>query len=146
MLPSIPLDHETLAHFTKRLEEGIATWQRKHKNGVILATQGIGRDGHTAGILPTPEEPELFTERFEKNPILVGYEMSASTATFQERVTVTFPFLVNAVERSLVFVTGSEKAPMLRYLKEVHPRAKYPMMVLNDMRHVALVTDEGGAF
>jgi len=57
---------EKLAH---RYESSLFEWAKKHPEGKIIATMGIGFDGHTAGIMPYPENPETFARLFEDKEI-----------------------------------------------------------------------------
>ncbi len=95
--------------FAERFDHALKKWKRAHPDGIILATQGIGEDGHTAGIFPYPENPALFQKLFEdKNKWVVGYDAKEKNP-YPFRVTVTLPFLRDHVDFSVVYLAGEEK-------------------------------------
>src|SRR3989344_592734 len=51
---------EILQDLAVRFEKGLRTWKEKNPEGKIVITLGIGVDWHTAGIMPFPENKELF--------------------------------------------------------------------------------------
>jgi 6-phosphogluconolactonase/glucosamine-6-phosphate isomerase/deaminase len=96
ILPLLPLENEPLELFAQRFGQEIETWILAHPNGKILATLGMGPDGHIAGISPLPIDPQRFDSLFVSNPNLaVGYLGNLEPA---ERITVTIEGLkhVNA--------------------------------------------------
>ncbi|MBU1014970.1 6-phosphogluconolactonase [Patescibacteria group bacterium] len=132
---------ETQEALVLRFERELRVWRERNPNGIILATIGIGRDGHTAGIMPYPEDPEKFRRLFEqKERWVVGYNAGEKNL-YPERATVTLPFL-RAIARSLVFLVGEEKRGALeRVLAEDGELAATPGRVVRDMADVTLVTD-----
>src|SRR3989344_3898823 len=50
----------------QKFERSLKRWRKKYSSGVIIITQGIGEDGHTAGVLPYPENQKKFTQLFER--------------------------------------------------------------------------------
>jgi len=143
MLPTIPEDTESLLAFAKRLEAQIISWREMHPEGSVIVTQGIGSDGHTAGILPHLSDPDLFRTLFCDNArLFVGYEAPEGSSPFRERATVTIPFLTGVVERALVFAAGPEKVAVVeRLLKGDGEVYEYPMVAIRGMQNAHLVTD-----
>lgn len=143
VLSSVPGEGESLEDFSRRFEENIRGWQKKNPNGVILATAGIGSDGHTAGILPYPEDEGLFKKLFlETKNYAVGYEVSSDRNQYTRRVTVTIPFLLTQVKRILVYVVGKEKAHLLKKLHvAATPDHSFPMMLFMRTAGAEFITD-----
>lgn len=131
--------------FGARLEEIIVpdklTFKKDHPEGKIFITQGVGADGHTAGILPFPEDPKKFQELFEDKEVLsIKYDAGGKTE-YPERVTVTMPFL-RQVDHSVVFLLGEEKRNALeRMLAKDGPLHETPARIVHEMRQVSIFTD-----
>lgn len=109
---------------------------------MIFITQGIGEDGHTAGMMPYPEDPALFQSLFvDTDRWVVGYDAEAKN-TCPKRVTATIPFLRNIVSESIVFMCGSEKrAALERVVNREGTVAKTPALILHEMKSVHFFTD-----
>lgn len=97
---------ELADYFNDRLK----WWVEKYPSGKIIATAGIGKDGHTAGIIPGMDENEFkkifFSERFA-----VAY--TAKNNPYPERVTTTFTFL-KLIFKVFIYVSSKEKVEALR--------------------------------
>lgn len=113
----------------------------KYKNYKTVITQGIGPDGHTAGILPYPEDETHFDELFHGSEEVIGYD-AMGKSPYPSRITVTFKFLSN-VNTSIVYACGGNKKVALLKIKQKMGRlAMTPALVLNDMQNVFLFTDQ----
>lgn len=143
VLPTIPLDTESCTELAARLSKQVAIWQKQHPQGAIVATMGIGSDGHTAGILSMPHAADQFTKLFvNTNELFVGYKALEGTSTFRERVTATIPFLTTAIERSLIFAVGAEKVLTLQRLYAGEGTLhEFPMLCIRNMQNPHVVTD-----
>jgi 6-phosphogluconolactonase/glucosamine-6-phosphate isomerase/deaminase len=137
-----PSPEETLPELAERLELALRQWKMNHLEGVVIATQGIGSDGHTAGIMPYPHERDTFQELFDDAAHwVVGYDAQGKNP-YPLRVTVTLPFLRNVIDRSLVFVVGEEKHRVLeRVLKEEGSLWETPARITREMKETAIFTD-----
>ncbi|MBI2098753.1 MAG: 6-phosphogluconolactonase [Candidatus Wildermuthbacteria bacterium] len=126
-----------------KFERGLKSWKKKHPAGRVIITQGIGEDGHTAGILPYPENPKRFAQLFERpSRWAVGYNATKGKNKYLRRVTVTFPFLWEQVDCAVVYATGSKKRKALRRVfAEKGNLAKTPARVIRQMKNVFLFTD-----
>lgn len=134
-------EEETLEQFARRFENGLRSWKSQHEEGTIIITQGIGKDGHTAGIFPFPEDPKKFQELFENKEVLSVRYNAAGKTEYPERVTVTFPFL-RQVDHSVVFVVGEEKRNALeRVLAKEGALHETPARIVHEMREVLIFTD-----
>lgn len=81
---------ERARELATRLTYEYNNWREMYPDGKVVVTQGIGHDGHTAGILPYPNEEDLYKELFEKG-LFVGYD-SNDKHDLPLRVTVTNKF------------------------------------------------------
>lgn len=97
---------ESLEQLAKRFEKFLGRWKEKNPPGKVIITQGVGSDGHTAGIMPYPKNPELFKKLFDTPGRWV--------AGYNARVTVTLSFLRHIVDYSLVYLVGEQKREALR--------------------------------
>lgn len=124
-----------------RFEKFLRMWEKIHPRGVIIALLGIGEDGHTAGIMPCPDDEALFKTRFENEQSwVVAYPANVSGRNL-ERITVTNTFL-RLVHHSVVYAIGSQKEKILKRVtllkKDVH---RYPARIIHSMQDVTLFTD-----
>ncbi|MCX7997111.1 MAG: 6-phosphogluconolactonase [Patescibacteria group bacterium] len=129
---------DTLAH---RYEQQLRHWRETHPQGLILATFGIGADGHISGIMPFPEDPERFRQNFvDTERWVIPYDASGKNP-YPLRVTTTLAFL-RMVSGGVVYVTGQDKAePLHRTLAPEGTLAETPARFLNGLTLVSLHTD-----
>jgi 6-phosphogluconolactonase/glucosamine-6-phosphate isomerase/deaminase len=133
-ISTIPKSGDTLASAGERLNRQLHAWRRKHPDGFIVVTQGVGPDGHTTGILPYPEDPQLFQKLFFSRKWAMGYNVGNKSPE-HERLTVTATFLIKIVDYTVTFMSGQAKqeavekivsptgelaAAPCRILREVH--------------------------
>jgi len=131
---------ETSKEFIARITDSFQKWKESNPGGRVIITQGIGEDGHTAGIMPYPLQRDRFQMLFDdKTKWVVGY---TKRGTHPMRVTVTFPFLRNVVDYSVVYVVGtSKKAVFARVLLEKTKIWEIPARIIHQMKNVSLFTD-----
>lgn len=142
-LSTIPKQSESLAENAERFEQSLRAWCAEHPEGHVIATQGIGADGHTAGILPFPEDPALFTKHFD-NPLhwVAGYAVTPEKNPHRERITVTLPFLRSMVSETIVYAVGKEKHDALaRTLAARGLLVETPARIIHEMSLATLFTD-----
>ena len=127
-------DNETLKQLAERFEKELRLWKEKNPSGKVVITQGVGSDGHTAGILPYPENPELFKKLFDTpSHWVTGYD---------SRVTVTLSFLRRIVDYALVYLVGEHKREALReILASEGTLWLTPGRIIQEMKNVKLFTD-----
>ncbi|MDO8577435.1 MAG: 6-phosphogluconolactonase [Candidatus Wildermuthbacteria bacterium] len=107
----------------------------------VIITQGVGADGHTAGIFPFGENPQRFQELFENEKVLLVRYNAGDKTEYPERVTVTMPFL-RKVDHSVVYMVGEEKRDALeRVLAEDGALHETPARIAREMRDVTIFTD-----
>lgn len=80
----------------------------KNKQGIIITLLGMGEDGHIAGILPHPEEQQLFFERFlDTERFVVGYDATGKHE-YTKRFTITYKPLLSS-DYIYLFAAGKKK-------------------------------------
>ncbi len=136
---------ETLESLTERFGYLIHEWMNGYQpeaDGKIIITQGIGADGHTAGIMPYPENPELFKKLFEDSKRwIVGYNADGKNP-YPLRVTVNLPFLREKVDHSIVYAVGENKRKVLeRVLTKEGTLWQTPARIIYEMKDVSIFTD-----
>lgn len=140
ILETVPHRDESLTQFADRMERQLRNWRLAHRDGIIIATMGMGADGHTCGIFPYPEDPEEFHSLFSDDHWVVGYEATGKHQ-IPERVTPTVTFLKTQVDHAICFVTGEPKANAIeRAVQETGSVVETPARVWREMKSVDLVT------
>lgn len=138
-----PTQNESFSETAKRFQRNIIAWNQTHPKGTIATTQGVGGDGHTAGIFPHPEDPDLFEKLFNvKEHLVTGYEVSPEKNPYTTRITTTLPFLRDYIDFSLLFITGeSKKTTLQRVLNDPIDIPKTPAQIIREMQQVTIHTD-----
>ncbi|MDD5357192.1 MAG: 6-phosphogluconolactonase [Candidatus Pacebacteria bacterium] len=132
---------ETFEQFGERFRKNIEDWILKNPEGNIIAILGIGEDGHTAGILPFAENPDLFDKLFEQNEIAVAYDAKGKNL-YPHRVTITLPFIRSKIQKSIVYATGEKKRQALgKIFAPAGHLSETPARILKEMKHVILFSD-----
>lgn len=136
---------ETLERLTERFGDYIEEWIRSYQpeaDEKIIITQGIGEDGHTAGIMPYPENPELFRKLFaDPKRWVAGYDAGKKNP-YPLRVTVNLPFLRQKVDHSIVYIVGENKRKVLeRVLAGKGTLQETPARIIHEMKNVELFTN-----
>lgn len=133
--------NETLEGAAQRFEKFLHSWKNNYKNGKVIITQGVGEDGHTAGIMPFPENKSRFRDLFEGDTWVIGYDAREKNQ-FPQRITVTNTFLKNVVNVSIVYVKGGNKKEILKkILNENIPSYILPAKILLKMKEVHIFCD-----
>jgi len=130
---------ETQALLADRFEKALHEWAEAHVDGVIIATMGVGADGHTAGIMPFPENPVLFQKLFEDKTKWVAAYDAGTKNPYPFRVTVTMPFLRTQVDHAVVYAVGEEKKSALEKVLLVEGSlAETPARIFHEMSDVRM--------
>lgn len=138
-----PFEPENLQDTAKRFDLALKHWHLTHHDGVVIATMGIGADGHTAGILPHPEDPERFATLFEHTTTCVrGYTVAPEKNPHTKRMTVTLTYVRRHIDHAVVYVVGEEKRTALTRIHS-HERTLHttPAQILNDISDGHVYTD-----
>jgi len=100
---------ETLGAEADRMERNWKKWRKNNKNGKIVVLLGMGEDGHTAGIMPHPNDKELFDNLFvNTEKWVVGYDCGDKNI-YKERMTASVYFLENIVDKCFLYFRGEKK-------------------------------------
>lgn len=117
-------------------------WKDKNRDGFTLVVQGIGPDGHTAGIMPFPKNPSDYNTLFEGNTWAVGYD-AKEKSPFRFRVTLTNTFLRNEADATVVYAVGPNKLSALsKVFAPSGSLAATPARIIREMPNVFLFTDQ----
>jgi 6-phosphogluconolactonase/glucosamine-6-phosphate isomerase/deaminase len=144
-LPTIdtrPEGNEGLAETTERIRCSFREWESKAGGaGAIIATAGIGEDGHIAGVLPDKENEKEFMLLFnDPRQTIVGYERTG--AEHPCRISATLNFLQSRTAGVIVYAVGKEKInAIIRVRAEKGTLAETPARILNDIPNSHLFTD-----
>lgn len=132
---------DTYQTVENRLNQSLLSWVNNNKEGIIIATLGMGDDGHIAGIMPFPESESTFYNLFEDTNVLMrGYDAGLKNK-FPYRVTSTLS-LLKLVNFAVAFISGDSKRNALSLvLQKNKPVNEIPASVLNELQSVDLYTD-----
>lgn len=129
---------DTLAMAGKRFATALQNWREQHPKGVMLATLGVGSDGHTAGIMAGDYGVDFSAEAW-----VVAYEVPKSVNPYPKRITVTYTFLQTQIKEALVYVVGKEKQAIIQKIQSPACDCQtIPASILRKMSKVCLVTDQ----
>ncbi|OGZ05712.1 MAG: hypothetical protein A2942_00035 [Candidatus Lloydbacteria bacterium RIFCSPLOWO2_01_FULL_50_20] len=120
-------------------ENELRSWRARHPRGAIMATMGIALDGHTAGIMAFPEDPDRFHELFERERWIIAYDTGEKNP-LRLRVTTTFTFL-RYVDLIGIYLVGAEKGPMWRKLMGGDDYTEIPGRIIKTLPRGAVYTD-----
>jgi 6-phosphogluconolactonase/glucosamine-6-phosphate isomerase/deaminase len=137
---TLPRPNETMEDLRQRWDKNLKIWRQDNPNGLIIATLGMGPDGHTSGILPFPENPMQFEKLFNSADWTAAYNTDDKNK-YPERVTTTLTFL-KMVDFAFTFVSGKEKQE--KFAKLILRDAKIaelPAMVWHEIKNLKIFTD-----
>lgn len=125
---------ESLKSLSRRFGKALRSWRKENPAGKIIIIQGMGQDGHTAGIMPT----FLFDNPHQW---VVGYDAEEKDE-YPLRVTVTFSFLKNNVDHAIAYITGEKKRKAFeRLISRKGSLCETPARIMHEMRDVKIFTD-----
>jgi 6-phosphogluconolactonase/glucosamine-6-phosphate isomerase/deaminase len=132
VLPTVVRSGESLSDFASRLDRGLTTWRNNHPTGVIIATMGIGSDGHTAGLFK-----DVVETVYESDNVL-GQRIAEDSHDYPHRVTVTAKFLRSNIAAAVALAAGESKREIINTLLQNIRLGHIPAAVLLDMNDVHL--------
>jgi len=140
-IETIPNEGETLEDFENRINADFSKWMQSKKYKIII-TQGVGKDSHTSGIMPYPEDNSFFQETFvNTDKPFVGYDAKEKNQ-YRHRLTTTIKFLINKVDIAICYIVGEDKKTALEHT--LNPKAELnesPSSVIQKMKEVYIFTD-----
>lgn len=133
--------NESLHDFGLRIENSLWNWIDENPNGKIFAVFGVGADGHTAGMMPYPENHELFAELFESDILYAAYD-AGNKNMHSLRGTITAGFVRKYVSSRIVFAVGENKRSALeRMLANAGSLPETPARLHREDKDAILFTD-----
>lgn len=133
--------NDTSDDLERRLDKALAKWDEGNPEGLILATIGIGSDGHVAGIVPHTGSKSDFEELFNSKKRWVAAYDTGVKGESSSRVTTTLPFL-RQIDSAVVYVVGEDKQNALeRVVAEEGSLYETPARVLRRIENVQIFTD-----
>jgi len=127
---------DTLVGVGERMRQSLRDWRMANPTGVVIATMGIGPDGHTAGIF------HVANIDFDGGDNIVAYTLPQEQNPYPERITVTNTFLRGQVAHAVVLAVGDEKREVILQLREgTCEAARMPACILREMQSVVLYTE-----
>ncbi|MBY0310217.1 6-phosphogluconolactonase [Patescibacteria group bacterium] len=133
---SRPHRDETAVALAARYELFLRTWRATNLDGVVIATLGMGADGHTAGIFPGYVEVLSAAGEW-----VAAYGVPSSMNPFTVRVTVTPRFLTSEIESAIALVVGNEKRTVLHKLTATTDPEMYPAALWHRLPKVTVFSD-----
>ena len=132
---------DTVQALGDRFNTQLKHWLKAHPKGSIIATIGIGTDGHIGGIMPHADDPIFFETTFNNPNILaVGYD-AKNKNPYSLRATVTLP-MFRKITSAIVYAVGENKRePFTRLFSETGSLAETPCRILKEMKNVEVFTD-----
>lgn len=131
---------ETKEAFADRWEKRLRGWRQEHPKGKIIATFGMGADGHTAGIFPLADNEVLFKKLFLGDNWLTAYSAGGKNQ-FPERITTTLTFF-KLIDAAVAYISGQEKQAALKELKNKSKSLEaLPAMALWKIKNTEVFTD-----
>ena len=130
----------SLEELAQTYEQELRHWRLSHPRGAIMATMGVAENGHTAGIMPFPEDPLRFKELFESERWIIAYDV-ADKDPYRLRITTTFTFL-RSIDIVGIFITGENKAGMFTSLLRGDDCAELPGRIIKTLPRGAVYVDE----
>ncbi len=133
--------NEPIEKLAERFEATLKNWRAQNPSGKIFITQGMGADGHTAGIMPFPENPQLFGELFDQPEKWIAHYDAGNKNQFPLRVTTTLSFL-KTVDASIFFVFGEDKKTAMDQVNSQSVTlATTPAGIVRQIRTIYVFTD-----
>ncbi len=133
--------HESQDELRERWARSLHSWWQKYnKEACLVATLGMGEDGHTAGIMPFPEDAEMFNYLFNGSRWVVSYD-AGEKSEHSQRVTTTLTFL-RSLSYGIVYAAGEEKREALeRTVSEDGALAETPARIFQEVFSLQLFTN-----
>jgi len=133
--------NESLEDLANRFERELKSWKNSNPDGKVIATMGIGSDGHTGGIMPFAQDSTEFSHFFEEVKWVIGYD-AGSKNQYPVRITVTNVFLRQAIDYALMYISGENKKEIFdKLLNKNGGLSGLPASIIHEMKDVKIFTD-----
>ena len=110
VIDSAPQGDEIRDEFWHRVERALKNWRIVHPQGIVIATMGMGPDGHTGGVFPYPEDPDFFARMFLSDRWMISYDAEGKH-DMPYRVTTTLTYMQSQIDHAVAVIAGEEKQP-----------------------------------
>jgi len=136
---TLPRPGENQEQTAERFEDSLRKWANENPQGKIIAILGMGTDGHTAGIMPFPENPTFFKKTFEAEKWIASYDASGKNH-HALRLTSTITFL-RQLDAAVVFIAGKDKQTAFEKLhKKQGSLEEIPANIFWQIRNLEIYT------
>ncbi|MCB9810704.1 MAG: 6-phosphogluconolactonase [Candidatus Nomurabacteria bacterium] len=131
-------DNNGCQEVAEKWETELREWRQENPSGIIIATVGIGLDGHTAGIMPGD-----YANSFALGKWAVSYEVPKEVNEYTKRITVTPTFMIEQIDFAIVYAAGKEKQVIVKRLENDTDcnQGLTPVCILRKMKSTWLFTD-----
>lgn len=127
---------ETMEEVVVGFNMALVRWQENNPTGKIVATAGMGPDGHTSGIIPQSRNfDKLFMH--DSGRYVVGYTAANQPEDRNQRVTTNFEFLRLVAFAVLVVMGEEKKSAETRLLANQGSLAETPARIWRETRGMA---------
>lgn len=134
---TLPRPNESMPELKARWETNLKNWRKENPDGLIIASFGMGADGHTAGIFPLIDK-EKFRELFESENWVTAY---TAETQYGERITTTATF-ISKIDIGLVYVCGADKKTKLsEVIKNQSEINTLPALLWHKIKDTRVFTD-----
>lgn len=139
------MENESIDGLSNRFELKLNEWLEKNPNGKIVATVGIGDDGHIAGMMSYPNEIKFFDKLFNDgnhNNIVTAYNAEHRNE-YPMRITSNMNML-RRIDFAVIFAQGEKnKAALINLFSNEGTLASTPAKIIREMEgEVVLFTDQ----
>ncbi len=159
--------NQTQQQLAEYFEKSLREWKKRNKNGIILATVGMGEDGHIAGIMPfingrhceaegrsnpedkgvntrllrrcAPRNDTTFQKLFCGRNWVAAYE-ATNKNPHPLRVTTTITFL-KLINHGFTYICGQEKTTNLKKIASPGKISELPCRALKQLKNLIIYTD-----
>jgi len=127
----------TLHEAGKKFDRELRMWKEINPTGIVIATMGIGSDGHTAGLFPGIDKKNL-----DGTSWVCAYSVTPQVNQHTQRISVTYNFLRDYVDEALVYAVGKEKESLVENIlaKNCHTK-DVPACIFHEMKRITLISD-----
>lgn len=117
---------------------GLLRWIENNPKGKIVATVGMGTDGHTSGIIPGSVDFErLFGD--DQNNLVVAYSAANQPEIQKMRITTTFAFLEKVAFAVMLVLGEGKREALIRLMAEEGTLSETPARIWRSPGNETLV-------
>lgn len=140
IIDTTSFDGENPDDFAKRYQTLILNWIEQNPDGIVFATFGIGKDGHTTGVTPKQTEDEFNNLFINTEKYYIAHEFN--DPNFKYRITCTLKFLKEFIQVGIVYETGKDSLQMWQSI--ICGKAEFyktPAKIFSELENIEIFTD-----